>query len=93
MNRPQRQRPNQRRRQQPKRPTPVDIWRVPRPLPEIERIAVSHDAGALLRSLGDPPMNNGHLAGHYFNAVIERAAIVAGALALSADLFVETEEN
>ena len=92
MNRP-RQRPNQRRRPQSKRSTPVDIWRVPRPLPEIERIAVSHDAGALLRSLGDPPMNNGHLAGHYFNAVIERAAAVAGALALSADLFVETEGN
>ena len=91
MNRPQRPRPNQRRRPQSKRPAPVDIWRVPRPLPEIERIAVSHDAGALLRSLGDPPMNNGHLAGHYFNAVIERAAAVAGALALSADLFVETE--
>ena len=93
MNRPQRQRPNQRRRPQSKRHAPVDIWRVPRPLPEIERIAVSHDAGALLRSLGDPPMNNGHLAGHYFNAVIERAAAVAGALALSADLFVETEGN
>jgi hypothetical protein len=36
-------------------------------------------------------MNNGHLAGHYFNAVIERAAAVAGALALSADLFAESE--
>jgi hypothetical protein len=91
MSRPQRPRPNQRRRPQSKRPTPVDIWRVPRPLPEIERIAVSRDVGALLRSLGDPPMNNGHLAGHYFNAVIERAAAVAGALALSADLFAESE--
>jgi hypothetical protein len=38
-------------------------------------------------------MNNGHVAGHYFNAVIERAAAVAGALALSADLLAETEGN
>jgi hypothetical protein len=44
-----------------------------------------------LRSLGDPPMNNGHVAGHYFNAVIERAAAVAGALALSADLLAEPD--
>ena len=85
MNRPQR-RPKQRRRPQAKRSTTPDLWRVPGPLPEIERITVSDDAGALLRSLGDPPMNNGHVAGHYFNAVIERAAVVAGALALSADL-------
>ena len=91
MNRSQRPRSNQRRRPQAKRPTPVDIWRSPRPLPEIERIAVSRDAGSLLRSLGDPPMNNGHVAGHYFNAVIERAAAVAGALALSGDLLAEPE--
>ena len=91
MNRPQRPRPNQRRRPQNKRPAAVDIWRSPRPLPEIERIAVAHEPGALLRSLGDPPMNNGNVAGHYFNAVIERAAAVAGALALSADLLAEAE--
>jgi hypothetical protein len=86
-NRPQRSRNRQRRRaQQNKRPAPLDVWRVPAPLPELEPIPPCDDAGALLRSLGDPPMNNGHVAGHYFNAVVERAAAVAGALALSADL-------
>ena len=42
--------------------------------------------GALLRSLGDPPVGNGTAAGHYFNAVVERAAAVALALAVSGDL-------
>jgi hypothetical protein len=92
MNRPQR-RSKQRRRPPAKRPTTPDLWRVPAPLPETEPIAVSDDPGALLRSLGDPPMNNGHVAGHYFNAVIERAAAVAGALALSADLYAEAERD
>ena len=92
-NRPQRARNKQRRRPQTKRPPAVDIWRAPAPLPELERIAPSDDAGALLRSLGDPPMNNGHVSGHYFNAVVERAAAVAGALALSADLFAESERD
>ena len=92
MNQPQRPRNNQRRRSPAKRPAPVDIWRSPRPMPDIERIAVAQDAGAVLRSLGDPPMNNGHVAGHYFNAVIERAAAVAVALALSADLLAESDE-
>ena len=91
-NRPPR-RSKQRRRPQAKRPMTPDLWRVPAPLPEIEPIAASDDAGALLRSLGDPPMNNGHIAGHYFNAVVERAAAVAGALALSADLLADADRE
>jgi hypothetical protein len=92
-NRPQRSRHKQRRRPQNKRPTPIDIWRIPGPLPDLERIAPPDDPGALLRSLGDPPMNNGHVAGHYFNAVVERAAAVAGAIALSADLLAEGDRD
>jgi hypothetical protein len=92
-NRPQRSRNKQRRRPQNKRPAALDVWRVPAPLPELERITPPDDPGALLRSLGDPPMNNGHVAGHYFNAVIERAAAVAGALALSADLLEDAERD
>jgi hypothetical protein len=93
MNRPQRSRSKQRRRSQAKRPTAIDVWRVPGPLPEIEPITPSDDPGALLRSLGDPPMNNGHVAGHYFDAVVERAAAMAGALALSADLLAEPDRD
>ena len=77
---------NSRRRPQGKRPVAVDVWRAPEELPPVDKIDEPTDVGALLRSLGDPPIGNGSAAGHYFNAVVERAAAVALALAVSADL-------
>ena len=48
----------------------------------------------MLRSLGDPPMIGGSVtASHYFTAVVERAAAVAAALALSADLLDQPTED
>ena len=86
-NQPKRKRSNQRRPQQAKRAKPVNIWRTPDPLPDVEPIAVPYEVSALLRSLGDPPTIGGSVApGHFFSAVIERAAAIAVALALSADL-------
>ncbi|MDP2292368.1 MAG: hypothetical protein Q8M22_14350 [Actinomycetota bacterium] len=90
MNRPQQSRSTQRRRngnqksgnRQPK----TDIWREADPLPPLEPITVSRDATALLRSLGEPPMNGALEAGYTFGAVVERGAGIAAALALSADL-------
>ncbi|MFZ4720170.1 MAG: hypothetical protein ACOYMR_12135 [Ilumatobacteraceae bacterium] len=64
----------------------IDLWKDPAPLPDVEPIAVPHEVGAMLRSLGDPPMNNGAAAGRFFSVVIERAAAVAVALAVSADV-------
>ena len=66
-------------------PKPGDIWRpVPR-LPEPSPISPAKDPTALLRSLGDPPLpGQGQVAEHYLAAVIERAAVVATALAASA---------
>lgn len=64
----------------------LDLWRTPPELPTVDPIAVPHEVGAMLRSLGDPPMNNGAAAGRYFSVVIERAAAVAVALAVSADV-------
>jgi hypothetical protein len=59
---------------------------VPGPLPEVQPVAPADDVTALLRSLGDIPIpGNGALAS-YFAAVVERAAAVATALALSAEL-------
>ncbi len=79
---------DKRRRQQHsnKKPHAIDVWKLGGELPETHRIAQPTDVGALLRSLGDPPVGNGTAAGHYFNAVVERAAAVALALAVSADL-------
>ncbi|MFM2077853.1 MAG: hypothetical protein RJA49_1743 [Actinomycetota bacterium] len=63
-----------------------DMWRTPPSLPEVEPIGLPHEVGALLRSLGDPPMNNPAASGRYFSVVVERAAAVAVALAVSADV-------
>jgi hypothetical protein len=52
-----------------------------------------HEVGAVLRSLGDPPMHNGAAAGHYFNAVIQRSAAVAIALAVSVDLLADADAD
>jgi len=91
MNRPQPSRGNQRRRSH-KRPALVDIWQAPKPLPDYEPIVAAPEVGVVLRSLGDPPMRGGVAAGHYFNAVVQRAAAVAIALSLSADVLASPED-
>jgi hypothetical protein len=94
MNQPRRKRPAQRRTARAKRPTPVDVWRAAEPLPDVEPIDTPDDVGVLLRSLGDPPLTGGNvIASHYFTAVIERAAAVAAALALSADLLIQPGDD
>ena len=70
----------------------ADIWRDTEDLPDLEKIAVSRDATALLRSLGEPPMNGAIEAGYTFGAVVERAAGIATALAFSAGLLADQPE-
>ena len=93
MNRPQRKNSNQGRRPQTKRPTAVDVWSDPGPLPDIDPIAVARDPGALLRSLGDPPMIDEAAAAKAFTSVIGRAAAIAAALALSVDLLANGSDD
>ena len=95
MSRPQQQRRgnNQGRRPQAKRPAPIDIWREAAPLPDIEPLVAAGQAGALLRSLGDPPMHDGSTATKYFTMVVQRAAVIAAALALSADLLAHSDSE
>jgi hypothetical protein len=80
------QKRHDKRRRSNNKPQAIDVWRNPGEMPEVRPIADPTDVGALLRSLGDPPVGNGTAAAHYFNAVVERAAAVALALAVSADL-------
>jgi hypothetical protein len=83
---------NNQRRKSPKKSPIVDMWRTPGPLPDLEPITVPANVLALVRSLGDPPMHGSVDAAAYFDRVIERAATVAAALALRADLLVDPDD-
>jgi hypothetical protein len=77
------------RRRRPKKGTPkaAELWRPVPQLPQPEPIVRAGDPTALLRSLGDPPLQGqGAVAEHYLVAVVERAADVATALAAAAGL-------
>jgi hypothetical protein len=76
-------RPSPRRKARPAR----DFWGPDEPdeqAPTVIR-AADHPT-ALVQSLGAPPFPNGVIARHYFDAVYERAAALAIALATSAGL-------
>lgn len=73
---------------------PVDIWRPVPQLPDPDPIRPASDPTALVRSLGDPPLpGQAAVAEHYLSAVIERAAVLASALAASADLLAPDDEE
>jgi hypothetical protein len=93
MSEPKRKQPQGRRRR-PNKPKTVDLWRPVPQLPEPEPIVPSSDPTALLRSLGDPPLQGqGAAAGHYLAAVVERAAGLATALAATADLLAQPRDE
>jgi hypothetical protein len=70
-----------------------DPWLVPGPLPDVEPMPAPDNVAALLQSLGDPPLAGGGPLASYFAAVVERAASVATALALSAELPAATPDD
>ena len=73
------------------RSSAIDIWRAPANLPELEPMMTPPDPSALMRSLGLPPMPDSVGAQHHFTTVVDRASVIAAALALSADL-IETDD-
>jgi hypothetical protein len=89
-----RRKPQRRRGRQPAKPKPVDLWRPVAHLAEPGPIVPTSDPAALLRSLGDPPLQGqAAVAEHYLGAVVERAAGLATALAASAGLLAEPDED
>ena len=73
---------------------PVDIWRPAPELPEATPIVPVTEPTAMIRSLGDPPLPDGSVvAGHYVAAVVERAATLATALAASAGLLNDEDDD
>jgi hypothetical protein len=75
------------RRRRGRRPRSLDIWRPVPHLPDPEPIRPSTEPTALLKSLGDPPLQGqGAVAEHYIAAVVERAAGLATAIAAAGGL-------
>ena len=79
---------SQQQQQQPTRRRPVDMWRPVPPLPPAEPIIPAPDPTVVVRSLGEPPLRYPQ-ADHYLAAVVERAAMLASALAASGGLLAD----
>ena len=88
-----RNQPAARRRRGPKA-KPADLWRPVPHLSEPEPIVPARDPTALLRSLGDVPLQGqGAVAEHHLAAVVERASGLATALAAAAGLLAEPDDG
>lgn len=75
------------------RPKPIELWRPVPQLPELEPIRAADEPTVLLDSLGTPPLPGvGQRAEHTFELVIQRSAMLASALASTADLLAEDDD-
>ncbi|MGH9111127.1 MAG: hypothetical protein ACRDZN_02325 [Acidimicrobiales bacterium] len=88
-------RPQPKRRRRPtNKPKAIDIWRPVPPLPEPQPIVPASDPTALLRSLGDPPLQGpGGGAAIAIAAVVDRAVGLATALAAAGGLLAEPDDE
>ncbi len=73
-------------------PTPGDFWRTPPKSAVPAPITPAPDATALLRSLGRPPLDHTG-ADRYLGTVAQRAAGLAVALAVAADILAGTDDE
>lgn len=65
----------------------AELWKPVAPIDEIAPISPAPDPAALVRSLGEPPLQGqGVIAEHYLAAVVEQAAGLATALAAASGL-------
>jgi hypothetical protein len=82
------------KRRRSKKSKGFDVWRSGSALPDPEPIVPLRDPTALLRSLGDPPLQGqSQVAQHYLGAVVERAAGLATALAAAAGLLASPDPD
>lgn len=72
---------------------PAEFWRAAPEPPEPPDIVPSEHPTALLQSMGTAPLpGQAQVANHYMEAVVQRAAILATALAASADLLDDSQD-
>lgn len=72
----------------------AELWRPVAPIEAVEPITPATDPAALLRSLGEPPLQGqGVIAEHYLAAVVEQAAGLATALAAASGLLAEPADD
>jgi hypothetical protein len=81
-------RPQGRHPKKEKRPPARQFWGQPMAPPApVAELAAAPDPTAMVRSLGPPPLgSHSGIAGHYFEAVYEKAAALAGALATASGM-------
>ena len=73
-------------------PTPAEFWRIPPKAAAPAPIRPATDPTALLRSLGRPPLDHTG-ADRYLGTVAQRAAGLAVALAVAADILAGAEND
>ena len=76
----------------PAEPTPAEFWRVVPKIAAPTRITPATDPTALVRSLGRPPLDHPG-ADRYMASVAQRAAGLATALAVAADILAEPDAD
>ncbi len=76
----------------PAEPTPAEFWRIPPKVAAPTRITPAADPTALVRSLGRPPLDHAG-ADRYLASVAQRAAGLATALAVAADILAVTDDD
>ncbi len=76
----------------PAEPTPAEFWRITPRIAAPSRISPATDPTALVRSLGRPPID--HPGGdRYMASVAQRAAGLATALAVAADILATPDDE
>jgi hypothetical protein len=73
-------------------PTPAEFWRIAPKVAAAARITPAADPTALVRSLGRPPLDHPG-ADRYLASVAQRAAGLATALAVAADVLADTDPD
>lgn len=75
-------------------PQPLELWKsVPEP-PAADPVRPTDDPGAIIRSLGTPPLTGqAHVADQYLELAARKAAATATALAQAAELLVDVDRE